>query len=85
LSSGRFQALVLLRFRTGYVAKTLARPARTVSGGGKTTGPEVRAKLVHHPGSEAREFSKTIAKDIEPDFKRVIENTFRRVSKQVEE
>ena len=75
----------MLRFRTGYQPKTLARPARTVAGGGTTTGPEVRALLVHHPGSEAREFSRTIAEDIKPDFEKIIEQAFRRVSRQVEE
>ncbi len=75
----------LLVFRTGYKSKTLARPARTVSGGGKATGDVVFAKLVHHPGSEAREFSKVIAKDIEPQFKTLIDTTFRKVSKQLEE
>jgi len=74
-----------LVFRTGYQPKTLARPARTVSGGGKTTGPLVFAKLVHHPGSEGRFFSKQIAEDILPDFKRIIDNTFKKVSKQLEE
>ena len=75
----------MLRFRTGYQPKTLARPARTVAGGGTTTGPEVRAMLVKHPGSKAREFSRTIAEDIRPDFEKIIEQTFRRVSRQVEE
>lgn len=74
-----------LSFHTGYVSKTLARPARTVSGGGATTGPRVYAKLVHHPGSEAREFSKVIAEDIQPDFEKSINNAFKRVSKQLEE
>lgn len=74
-----------LVFRTGYQSKTLARPARTVSGGGKATGDVVRAKLVHHPGSEGRFFSKQIAEDIQPDFKRIIDNTFKRVSRQLEE
>ena len=74
-----------LVFQTGYSPKTLARPARTVSGGGKATGPVVFAKKVQHPGSEAREFSETIAEDIKPDFKRIIENTFKQVSKQLEE
>jgi len=75
----------LLVFRTGYKSKTLAKPARTVSGGGKATGDVVRAKLVHHPGSEAREFSEVIAKDIQPQFKTLIDNTFRTVSKQLQE
>ena len=74
-----------LVFRLGYQSKTLARPARTVSGGGKATGDVVRAKLVHHPGSEGRFFSRQIAEDIRPDFKRIIDNTFRKVSKQLEE
>lgn len=74
-----------LRFNTGYQPKTLARPARTVSGGGKATGPEVFAQVVHHPGSEAREFSKTIAEDISPHFKRLIENAFRKAARQTEE
>lgn len=75
----------MLVFRTDYKSKTLAKPARTVAGGGKATGPLVFAKLVHHPGSEAREFSKVIAKDIQPQFKTLIDNTFRTVSKQLEE
>ena len=74
-----------LIFRTGYKPKTLANPARTVSGGGKSTGPFISKKQVNHPGSKARKFTETIAKDIKPDFKRVIENAFRRTSKAVEE
>ncbi len=75
----------MLVFRTGYKSKTLAKPARTVAGGGKATGDVVFAKLVHHPGSGAREFSKVIAKDIQPGFETIINNTFRKVSKQLEE
>lgn len=75
----------MLVFNLGYKSKTLAKPARTVAGGGKSSGPLVFAKLVHHPGSEAREFSKVIAKDIEPQFKNLIDITFRTVSKQLEE
>lgn len=75
----------MLAFRLDYTSKTLAKPARTVAGGGKSTGPLVFAKLVHHPGSEAREFSKVIAEDIKSDFKRIIDNTFKKVSKQLEE
>lgn len=75
----------LLKFNTGYLPKTLPNPARTVSGGGKATGPQVFAKVVHHPGSEAREFSKTIAGDIQPDFNRIIDNTFRAISRKLQE
>lgn len=74
-----------LAFRTGYKPKTLARPARTVSGGGISTGPKVFAQKVNHPGNEPRNFTLQIAKDIKPGFKKEIENAFRRASKQVEE
>lgn len=74
-----------LRFQTGYISKTLARPARTVSGGGKYTGDVVYAKRVEHPGNEARNFTGEIAEDIKPSFKSAIENTFRQVAKQMEE
>lgn len=75
----------LLRFRTGYQPRTLARPARTVPAGGIATGDVVVAKTVHHPGTEAREFTRTIAEDIKPDFNRIIDNVFRNVSRQLEE
>lgn len=77
----------LLRFKTGYLPKTLPNPARVViqPQGGQATGPEVFAKVVHHPGSEARNFSDAIARDIEPDFKRTIENTFRAIARKLEE
>ena len=74
-----------LVFQTGYQPKTLARPARTVSGRGVATGPTVYAKKVQHPGSEGRDFTGTIAEDIKPDFKRTIENTFRQISRMMEE
>lgn len=75
----------LLSFKTGYQPKTLASPARTVSGGGKATGPRVYAKKVQHPGSAPRNFTKQIAKDIKPGFQKEIESAFRRVSRRVEE
>lgn len=69
-----------------YVPKTLARPARTVSGGGYVQGGHlVRMKQVNHPGNEGRHFSEQIAKDIEPDFKRLVENAFVRTARQVSE
>ncbi len=76
-----------LKFRTGYSPKTLPNPARLVlhPQGGKSTGSWVTAKIVHHPGSEARKFSETIARDLESDFKRVIENTFRAIARKLEE
>lgn len=74
-----------LRFRTGYNPKTLASPARTVSGGGMATGPTVFAKKVNHPGTEAREFTKTIAEDIKPGFRKEIDNAFRQAARLVQE
>lgn len=67
-----------------YISKTLAKPARTVAGGGRfVDNTKVFAKVVHHPGTEAREFTKVIAEDISPEFKRVVENAFRRVAREV--
>lgn len=72
-----------LAFQTGYTAKTLAKPARTVSGGGKASGGVVFAKQVNHPGSEGREFSRQIAEDIAPEFKKEVENAFRQLADEI--
>lgn len=69
-----------------YVSKTLARPARTVKGGGYVKNPTLQfRKQVNHPGTQAREFTPEIAEDIKPDFQKTIENTFRAIARQVEE
>lgn len=69
-----------------YVSKTLARPARTVRGGGYVKNPTLQVrKAVNHPGTQAREFTPEIAEDIKPDFQKTIENTFRAIARQVEE
>jgi len=80
----------VLSFKWGgkgsYVPKTMARPARTVVGGGFVKGGKpVAFKRVNHPGSEGRFFSEVIAKDIQPDFRRLIENAFRNISRKVQE
>jgi len=49
-----------LRFRTGYKAKT--SPRKIGSGPGGASGPVRFAKIVHHPGTQPREFSPTIRK-----------------------
>lgn len=80
-----------LRFNYGgtYVPKTLAKPARTVTSGGYVSGgvPTVVQSVKAHmvSGIEPREFSKTIARDIQPDFNKVIDNTFRAISRKLEE
>ena len=49
-----------LRFRGGYKAKT--RPAWIGSGAGGATGSVVFRKIVHHPGTKARNWSTLIGK-----------------------
>ena len=65
-----------LKFRTGYKPKTL--PPAKFGGPGKATGPVVRAKVVHHPGTDARPFPKEIMKDEQAWFSRNAENAWRR-------
>jgi len=71
-----------LVFQAGnYVPKTLAKPARTVSGGGQVRNPQwVKTKRVQHPGSEGRHFTQTIAEDIQPSFKAEVEKAFKRIA-----
>jgi hypothetical protein len=70
-----------------YEPKTLAKPARTVRGGGYVKEPKVKvfAKHVDHPGSEGRHFTEAIARDTEPEFKRVMDNAFKRVAAKAKE
>jgi hypothetical protein len=73
--------------RGGYVPKTLAKPARTVAGGGYVKSPKtlVQPVAVQHPGNEGRKFTEQIAEDGKPDYKREMENAFRRAARRVEE
>lgn len=48
----------VLAFKANYQAKT--RPKVIGSGSGGSSGPGVYAVEVHHPGTEAREFERTI-------------------------
>lgn len=48
----------MLRFRSGYAAKT--RPGSIISGPGGASGPVVWAKEVQHPGTKARGFSRRL-------------------------
>jgi len=59
-----------------YQPKT--RPGGFYGGPGIAPGPTVAAKAVQHPGTEAREFEKVIAKDYKNKFRRNVENAFRR-------
>jgi hypothetical protein len=64
-----------LKFQTGYSPRT----ARGGFGGpGKAFGPWVSTKEVHHPGSEARDFTAMISKRAAPRFRKRIEQAFRK-------
>lgn len=56
-----------LKFQTGYSAKT-APVARANVGTGRRTGAWVSKQQVNHPGTKAREFSKTIVQSLDPPF-----------------
>lgn len=69
----------------GYEPKTLAKPARTVVGGGFVRPPThlVRPMEVDHPGSEGRGFTEQIARDIQPAFKAEIDAAFKRAARKI--
>ena len=73
-----------LKFRSGYQAKTAAKPARyNISGGGVSTGEWKSKKVVQHPGSEGRNFEQTIASDYKKEFAKITNNAFRRAAKKI--
>jgi len=80
-----------LQFKWGgkgsYVPKTRPYPyATVVRGGGYVRNAQtVRMLKVNHPGSEGRHFTRQIAEDVQPDFKREVENAFRRAQRRVSE
>lgn len=55
-----------LAFQGGYQAKTTPRVIGSRPGG--SSGPTVYSQEVHHPGTEAREFSKTIYNKWQQEF-----------------
>lgn len=65
-----------LAFRSQYRAKT--RPGRIRAGGGGASGSYVFAPVVHHPGTEAREWTKVIGAKWKPEFKPLMDNAVRR-------
>jgi hypothetical protein len=81
----------LMVFKAGgtYVPKTMAKPARTVVGGGYVQGGvkvfATKRKEFTHPGSEGRGFTEQIAKEMQPDISQAIENAFRRVARRTYE
>lgn len=70
-----------LIFRTGYSPRTLP-VAQAHVGTGIASGNFVSVQQVNHPGTEARDFGKQIAEDYKPEFRRRIENAFRRAARR---
>lgn len=57
----------LLKFQSGYSART-APAAKFAQGTGQKFGSWVSKQVVHHPGTEAREFTQTWIDELEPPF-----------------
>ena len=66
----------LLRFRTGYRAKTAPRYI-----GSRAGGPFVTARVVHHPGTAAREFESEIADRRRIGFARRVQDGIKRAAR----
>lgn len=67
----------LLKFQRGYSART-SPVARFNVGTGRASGRWTSARIVRHPGTKARQFSKTFNRDVLPEMRRNIENAIRR-------
>lgn len=67
----------VLRFQPNYVPKTTPRDIRAGRGG--KFGHHVFRKSVIHPGIKPREFTKKIAKVLEPIVKRAVREAVKRV------
>lgn len=66
-----------LVFQTGYSPKT--EPiANSNAGTGTASGPWVSKEMVIHPGIRPRKFTEKFEEDLKPDFRRLMENAFRR-------
>lgn len=59
-----------LRFRTGY--KSGSKPGTFVTGRGSYSGGWVSAKIVHHPGTKARNWSLLVIKERGLPFKKAM-------------
>lgn len=66
-----------LKFQTNYSHLT-APTARINQGTGKASGPWRSPQVVFHPGTKAREFTKTFLDELNPPFAKRIENAIRR-------
>jgi len=59
-----------LHFLSGYAPKTYKRVIGSQAGG--ASGADVFANVVHHPGSEARDFDLAIVEKRQPDFEAIV-------------
>jgi hypothetical protein len=73
LKGGRKSKLL---FKRNHTPKTT--PGPTWGGSGKSSGPWVSKRVVKHPGTKPRKFEEWIGKQIKADFRREVENAFRR-------
>jgi len=70
-----------LRFQTKYSA--LTKPVGIFGAGtGKKSGPWRSAKVVMHPGIKGRKFTEAYFKQTGPQFRRDIENAFKRAARR---
>ena len=60
------------------VSAPKTKPGSLKSGAGKSGGPTVFTREVHHPGTKARKFSKQIKKKMEPVLEADIQNAMGR-------
>ncbi len=70
----------ILAFKTGGRAKTKPRVISSTAGRGGNK--QAFAKVVHHPGTKAREFSKTIGRKWQPQFRREMDAAIKRAAKR---
>lgn len=68
---------VLLKFRTGYNART-APVAKHHQGSGRASGAWVSKRQVTHPGIRARKFLTTFEEELRPSLNRRVDNGIRR-------
>jgi len=67
-----------LRFQTGFTSKTIPRKITSRRGG--RSGPVVSAKVVHHPGTKARDFDIVIAKQLQPVLEKEVRKAIKRAT-----
>lgn len=69
-----------LRFQKGHRAKT--RRGSLQSGSGGRSGEAVFAGKVKHPGSEPRDFDKTVVKQVQPKFEGYVREEIEKASRK---